>query len=100
MIRRPARVSLPILMGEKSEWGKGYAKEASIAIIEYGFARLQLRKIYLGVVDMNTVALHLYQKLGFETEGILKEHFFHKISCSYRDEIRMALFHPQANQSV
>lgn len=89
-----------ILMGEKNEWGKGYAKEASIAIIEYGFTILKLRKIYLGVVDINTVALRLYQKLGFKTEGILKEHFFHKNSGCYRDEIRMALFNTQVMESA
>src|SRR5437016_4773727 len=42
-----------IMMGDKTEWGKGYAREASITIIDYCFHRLNLRKITLGVVDEN-----------------------------------------------
>lgn len=87
-----------ILMGEKNEWGKGYAKEASVALIDYGFVTLQLRKIYLGVVNMNSAALRLYQNMGFQSEGVLKEHFFHKPSGNYLDEIRMALFNTQVNR--
>lgn len=89
-----------ILMGEKNEWGKGYAQEASVALIDYGFATLQLRKIYLGVIDMNSAALRLYQKMGFQNEGVLKEHFFHKPSGIYLDEIRMALFNTQVNRGL
>lgn len=54
-----------ILIGDKTEWGKGYAKEASIAVINYCFQELDLDKITLGVVDANQGALQLYEKIGF-----------------------------------
>ncbi|MHB1392786.1 MAG: GNAT family N-acetyltransferase [Clostridia bacterium] len=65
-----------ILIGEKSEWGKSYAKEASFAILEYGFKELNLEKIYLKVFIDNTNAINLYKNLGFTNEGILRKDVF------------------------
>lgn len=61
-----------IILGELDEWGKGYAKEASECIIEYGFNQLDLQKIYLKVFNDNLTAINLYKKLGFLEEGILR----------------------------
>jgi [ribosomal protein S5]-alanine N-acetyltransferase len=60
-----------IMIGEKSVWGKGYAKEASIRIIDYCFNVLNFNSITLGVIEDNRNALMLYQKLGFKTDQIL-----------------------------
>lgn len=60
-----------IMMGDADEWGKGYAKEASITIIDYCFNELHLSKITLGVVDQNTAALKLYEKIGFQQESVI-----------------------------
>lgn len=82
-----------ILMGEKAEWGKGYAKEASEAVIEYCFGKeLNLRKITLGVITENESARYLYNKLGFIEEGIYKKHL--NYDGQYYDIIRMAIFNP------
>lgn len=79
-----------ILMGDKQNWGKGYAKEASIAVINYFFNKLGLRKITLGVIKDNIAAVKLYESLGFEVEGIYRMHG--KYDGKYCDAIRMALF--------
>jgi ribosomal-protein-alanine N-acetyltransferase len=79
-----------ILMGDKNEWGKGYAKEASIGVIDYFFNEINLRKITLGVVKQNAQAVALYEKLGFVTEGIYKEHLVY--DGIYYDVLRMSLF--------
>jgi ribosomal-protein-alanine N-acetyltransferase len=79
-----------ILMGEKNEWGKGYAKEASIGVIDYFFNEINLRKITLGVVKQNTQAVELYEKLGFVIEGIYKEHLVY--DNIFYDVLRMSLF--------
>ena len=54
-----------IMMGEKTEWGKGYAKEASLLVIKYCFQNLSLSQITLGVVENNVNAIGLYRKMGF-----------------------------------
>lgn len=81
-----------ILMGAKKHWGKGYAKEASLAIIDYCFNETGLRKMTLGVVEKNIAAVELYKKIGFEVEGLYKKHGIYK--GEYCDTLRMALFNP------
>lgn len=56
-----------IMMGDTFVWGKGYAFEASNAIIDFCFDSLiGLKSITLGVLSENEAALRLYYKLGFE----------------------------------
>ena len=81
-----------IMMGDKTEWGKGYAKEASIAIINYAFEELGLNKVNLGVIDSNDVAVKLYEKIGFVVEGVLTQNFYERTSSTLKNEIRMAVF--------
>ncbi|TVR77524.1 MAG: N-acetyltransferase [Chitinophagaceae bacterium] len=82
-----------IMMGEKKEWGKGYAKEASLSVIMYCFSKdIDLRKVNLGVRSNNESAVQLYKKLGFTVEGVYKKHVITKLG--YDDILRMALFNP------
>ncbi|MCD4679454.1 MAG: GNAT family N-acetyltransferase [Bacteroidales bacterium] len=82
-----------IMMGRKSEWGKGYAKEASLTIIDYCFNIIELRKITLGVITNNISAVELYKKIGFKTEGILLKQCIY--DGVYHDALRMAIFNPK-----
>lgn len=61
-------------MGDNISWRKGYAKEASKAVIEFCFQILGLRKITLGVIQENVTAGKLFESLGFEVEGIYRIH--------------------------
>jgi RimJ/RimL family protein N-acetyltransferase len=81
-----------ILIGEKSEWGKGYAYEASKLVIDHCFYTLGIRKINLGVVEGNISAVNLYKKLGFTIEGLYKNHIVYDLK--YHNSLRMALFNP------
>jgi ribosomal-protein-alanine N-acetyltransferase len=56
-----------ILMGDKTNWGKGFANEASNRIIKYCFEELKLTEITLGVIENNIKAVSLYHKIGFIT---------------------------------
>ena len=62
-----------ILIGDKLNWGKGYAKEASIRILKYCFKELKLSKITLGVVEDNIKAALLYKNMGFTIDEIKKD---------------------------
>lgn len=73
--------------------GHGYASTAAKLAMEYGFSVLNLYKLYLIVDQENEKAIHIYSKLGFEIEGILKHEFF--INGAYRNTIRMCIFQPQ-----
>ena len=62
-----------ICMGEQSFKGRGIAKTASNLLVEYAFETLGLNKIYLYTERENDAAQKLFEKLGFEKEGLLKE---------------------------
>ncbi|HBV89633.1 MAG TPA: spermidine N1-acetyltransferase, partial [Pantoea sp.] len=52
--------------------GKGLATQAAKLAMDYGFSVLNLYKLYLIVDQENEKAIHIYTKLGFEIEGVLK----------------------------
>lgn len=81
-----------IMMGDRDEWGKGYAKEASKLVIDYCFKELNLRKITLGVIEDNISAVKMYYKIGFELEGLYRDHVIYE--GKYYNTLRMALFNP------
>lgn len=82
-----------IMMGDKSEWGNGYASEASQLVISFCFSvSLNIRKINLGVYSKNISAIKLYHNLGFVEEGRFIKHVITK--NGYDDIIRMAIFNP------
>jgi RimJ/RimL family protein N-acetyltransferase len=61
-----------LMIGDRKEWGKGIAKEASERIIDYCFNSLNLKKLNLGVKKNNLNAIRLYKKLGFTIENSSK----------------------------
>jgi len=60
----------------KEYWGQNYARFATDKIIEYGFKKLNLHKIYFNVVSTNIRANKFYKKYGFELEGQFREHLY------------------------
>lgn len=72
---------------------KGYATAATRLAMDYAFMALNLYKLYLIVDTENTKAIHIYSKLGFEVEGVLRHEFFSH--GAYRDVTRMCIFQPQ-----
>ena len=79
-----------IMMGDKFEWGKGYAREASQLVIDYCFENLNLNKLTLGVIEENKQAIKLYKKLNFNEEGKLIRHVIK--NKKFYNVLRMALF--------
>jgi RimJ/RimL family protein N-acetyltransferase len=53
--------------------GRGLGTEATRLIVGYGFERLHLHRISLEVYAFNPRARRAYEKVGFRTEGVLRE---------------------------
>lgn len=71
---------------------KGYGSEAAQLMLDYGFKTLKLHRISLEVFDFNARALHLYKKLGFVQEGILRDALLW--DGSFHHAIVMSLLEP------
>lgn len=83
------RAEFGILMGDEEARGKGLAFEASRLLLDYAFNKLGLYRLYLHVFPDNEPALHLYRKIGFVQEGLLRQHVFK--NGQHRDVGVMAL---------
>jgi len=55
-------------------WGNGYCSEAAHAILEYGFHRLQLNRIFAEHFASNPASGRVMQKIGMTYEGTLRQH--------------------------
>lgn len=81
--------TLGTLIGNKEFWDKGIGSEATRLAVEYGFYKLNLRRIDLAVCAEHKSAISCYEKVGFKIEGCLRQDFF----ClgKYRDRLWMGL---------
>jgi len=64
---------LSILIGEKTEWGKGYGPEAIYLVTKHCFKTLQLHRLEAGTV--NPAFCKSVEKLGWKKEGEFREAF-------------------------
>lgn len=78
-----------IVIGEKDFWKKGYGAEAAKLVIDYGFNKLNLNKIWLGVNSENKAAVKSYKAAGFVEEGVLRQEIYR--NGRYYDAIRMSI---------
>lgn len=65
---------LSIGIGEESNRGRGYGKEAMRLALRFAFDELNLYHLSLTVFSYNEAAIALYEQLGFRREGTFREH--------------------------
>jgi RimJ/RimL family protein N-acetyltransferase len=64
------------LIGEKSEWGKGYGTEVVRLRTRFAFTELNLHKISTNVYMPNIGSKRILEKAGYRTVGIAREHIW------------------------
>ena len=55
------------------EWGRGYAYESNVAMLDWGFGSLGLNRIEADIDPRNTPSARALERLGFVREGHLRE---------------------------
>ena len=64
---------LPIMIGEKSYWGKGYGKDVISTLMRYAFLELEVDRLCaMGIASFNTRSLGMFSSLGFREVRRLK----------------------------
>ena len=56
-----------------SDWGRGFANEACVALLDWGFERLDLNRVEADIDPRNTPSARALERLGFTREGHLRE---------------------------
>jgi RimJ/RimL family protein N-acetyltransferase len=59
---------------QKKYWGNGYATEASIACLNYGFFALNLDKIIGTAIKENEASINIFKKLGLKYSHDINDH--------------------------
>ncbi|MYL35742.1 GNAT family N-acetyltransferase [Pontibacillus yanchengensis] len=62
-----------IAIGEESYQNNGYGTEAMELLVDFSFQECNLHRIQLTVFENNPRAIRLYEKLGFQKEGVYRE---------------------------
>ena len=67
---------LAIGIGEPLYRGQGYGSEAMALLLRFAFHELNLHRVQLTVFSYNLRAIHLYERLGFVREGVMREFLY------------------------
>lgn len=80
---------LHIMIGNSGNRNRGIGTFAVSEILKHAFDDMNLHRVELEVLTSNDRAIHLYEKIGFEREGIKKQAAFK--SGEYVDVLFMAI---------
>ncbi len=69
------RATISCVLGNQF-WGVGLAKEGLRTVIQFLFDEVRMNRIQLYVDPINIKAVKLFQSLGFQKEGLLREYEF------------------------
>ncbi|MGC5327402.1 GNAT family N-acetyltransferase [Brevibacillus sp. SYSU BS000544] len=93
-VRGPFRWRLPVVLGyelSQDYWNQGIMTEALKAVITYTFETLGNHRMIAEVIPENTASLKVLEKLGFQQEGLLRQHLWHDGTKTWHDVITLAL---------
>lgn len=68
------RAAISIFIGQKDLWGRGIGSTALRLLLDYAFTVQGLERITAEVYDFNTRSQRLMERVGFQKEGILRQH--------------------------
>lgn len=57
-------------------WGRGLAREAASAALDWAFRTLHLHRVEADIDPRNEASRRILERLGFASEGVLRERFF------------------------
>ena len=62
----PGKVSVGLMIGEKTEWGKGYGTDTIKILLNYIKKKIGAGEVFLNVDIPNAAAIRCYEKCGFK----------------------------------
>jgi RimJ/RimL family protein N-acetyltransferase len=74
-------------------WKRGIATEAACALIEFGFRRQGLHRIWAECDPANAASVRVLEKAGMIREGLLRQHRWYKED--WRDSLLYSILYPE-----
>lgn len=73
----------------RRHWGQGYMHEALVAVVDFAFGPLGLRRLEADIEPRNLASVRALERLGFEREGLLRERW--QVADEISDSVLMGL---------
>jgi RimJ/RimL family protein N-acetyltransferase len=73
---RSRQAAFGITIGQAADWNQGYGSEATRLIVDHAFATMNLNRVWLQVIEYNERGIHVYEKIGFKKEGLLRQEHY------------------------
>jgi len=67
---------LNIFIADHKNRNKGFGSEAIKLVLRFAFNKLNMHKVYLQTSDRFEGAVHMYERLGFYKEGVMRDHYY------------------------
>ena len=84
-----ASADLSVILGSAEDRDRGIGTEAIRLLLRYAFEDSGLNRVALSVFEFNEPAIHAYEKLGFKSEGRLRQAI--RRDESFHDAILMSV---------
>lgn len=94
-INRTGRV--PLMIGDKSEWHKGYALEARMMMLRFAFEERGLHRIYAYILESNKASIKLHERCGFKKEGLFRQSVYK--NGQYHNQVIMGVIKEEFYQA-
>ncbi|HAA91893.1 MAG TPA: hypothetical protein DCS82_08485 [Rhodospirillaceae bacterium] len=79
-----------IMVGDRTRWGRGLARDAIHTLCHYLFNDVGLRRLTAGAMAVNPAMIHVFEKLGFKREGIFRDQ--DRFEDGFCDHIHLGCF--------
>lgn len=87
---RAGIADIGIMIGERDMWGRGIATDALATLCKAAFDGLGMRKLVANIMAANPAMMRVFEKLGFQREGVRRRHM--PFEGSYTDLILYGCF--------
>jgi RimJ/RimL family protein N-acetyltransferase len=78
-----------LLIGRRDLHGRGLGRDATRQMLRHAFHDLNLHRVFLSVLSSNAAAIRLYERAGFQREGLARQAAYKR--GRYEDLVEMAI---------
>ncbi len=95
---RNRSADIGLMIGDADSRGQGFGAEALRLIVEHAFFCLNLHRVMAGIVESNVPSVRLFERLGFQKEGMLREYFY--VNGKHESFLLYGLLRPEYKKPV
>ena len=79
-------------------WGQGYATEAAMALLRFGFEDLHLHRLFCGLLRRNVASARVMQKAGMQQEAHFRQNKW--IGARWHDTLLYAMLDSELKKEI